>query len=371
MAESRIALAVDRGSSFGREAIHGLIPIAHRHGWKLDLIDPERGALAATLRRLRPDGVVIMISRPSQDALCARLGVPVVNIGQLCPGSTLPHVGNDDRAIGAMAAAHLLERGRRHLFAIGDASQRMQDLRIAGFRQAAHAAGCDCEVLAPALLPRRLAPAIRRLGEPAGIFAIGDGPAAWALSLLVQAGVAVPERAAVVGVDNDDLCCRLSQPELSSVAVARREIGQAAGEVLAGLLAGGKPAAVRFIAPLGLVVRASSDHWAVADPELAAACALIRARAHLHLTPDDVVAAVPLSRSTLQRRFHAAFGQTLRAAIRSARVAQARRLLVDSDDKLAAVARRAGFAHAAQLVHHFRQAEGMTPETWRRRIRNG
>lgn len=371
MASPRIALAIDLASSFGREVIQGVLPLAHQYGWTPLLADPRSDRLGRELRQLGPDGVILMLLHPAQARICLRLDVPVVNVGLLLPRISTPHVGNDDQAIGAMAAGHLLDRGCRRMIAIGSPGRRMDDLRLAGFSQAVQAAGSGCEVLEASDLNRRLPALVRGRGDATGVFAVQDRLGAQAITVLTRAGIAVPARAAVVGVDNDDIACRLSSPELSSVAVARREIGAAAAGMLASLLDGSPTGTSRFIAPLGVVVRASSDHFAVADPDLAAACACIRERAHQRIGPEEVVAAVPLSRSSLQRRFREAFGQTLREAIRAARLDRARRLLADSDLKLAAVARASGFANSAQLVHLFRQAEGITPEAWRRRLRQG
>lgn len=370
MPEVRIAVVIDRSSSYGREVILGILQVAQRLGWRIDLLSATHPHLVRALQRVHPDGVVVLAHVPAQTAACLRLGVPVVNVGHLQSGSGLLHVGNDDHAIGAMAAEHLLKRGLHTVAAIGVTRQRMDRLRIAGFRETVLAAGCTCQVFEAATFVDRLPAWMARQAQPVGIFAVHDGLGSEAIAALQHAGIAVPERAAVLGVDNDDILCRLSRPELSSVAVARREIGNAAAELLAARLAGKPVAATRFIPPLKVVVRASSDQWAVSDPELVTACAFIRAHAHRHIGPEQVVAAVPLSRSTLQRRFRQAFGQTLRTAILETRLDRARTLLVDTELKLAAIARAAGFTDAAQLIHAFRRAERTTPDLWRRRVRD-
>lgn len=373
MAATTIGIAAAFDGSFAREVALGVMAVVHRRGWAPVLLRPDPDGLRQGLARVQPAGVVLKMGSGSlaQEAVLRAAGIPAVNIGQLVAGSRLPHVGNDDRAIGVLAARHLIERGCRRLYAVGDEAVRMERLRIAGARDAARAAGLTLQRILIGEAASRLPPLIQRATGVAGVFAINDWRGAQVVMALRDAGIAIPEQAAVIGVDNEDLACRLCHPELSSVAVAQREIGSTAAELLAGMIAGGAAPGTRFLAPLGIVVRASSDGYAVADRDLGAACAFIRGNVHRRIGPEDVVAAVPLSRSSLQRRFRETFGRTLREAIREARIAHARRLLLDTDQKLAAVARAAGFANAAQLVRQFHAAEGATPEAWRRRFRHG
>jgi AraC-like DNA-binding protein len=93
----------------------------------------------------------------------------------------------------------------------------------------------------------------------------------------------------------------------------------------------------------------------------------------LRETPDDVTlahAAKKLGRSerSLQRDLQHA-GTSFRAELEAARVELARALLVDTDLKIDAVARRVGCASAAHFATLFRRGAGETPSAYRERHR--
>jgi AraC-like DNA-binding protein len=90
-------------------------------------------------------------------------------------------------------------------------------------------------------------------------------------------------------------------------------------------------------------------------------------------TPDDVTlahVAKKLGRSdrSLQRDLQQA-GSSFRAELEAARVELARALLVDTDLKIDAVARRVGCASAAHFATLFRRGAGETPSAYRERHR--
>lgn len=74
--------------------------------------------------------------------------------------------------------------------------------------------------------------------------------------------------------------------------------------------------------------------------------------------------------STLASRFRRATGMSVGAYVRQQRVELAKRLLVDSEMPVAAVARAAGFYDESHLDRCFRQLTGSTPAAYRRAARN-
>ncbi|MDM7855977.1 helix-turn-helix domain-containing protein [Cellulomonas alba] len=63
-------------------------------------------------------------------------------------------------------------------------------------------------------------------------------------------------------------------------------------------------------------------------------------------------------------------GRTVLEWLTERRMAEARRLLVDTDLPLSAIATRVGYRDPAYLGRRFRAAHGVTPERWRRAVRS-
>lgn len=84
--------------------------------------------------------------------------------------------------------------------------------------------------------------------------------------------------------------------------------------------------------------------------------------------PDRIARRLGLSVRSLQRRLRSQ-GTTLELELRRARIAEAKRLLAETDLKLAAIASETGFPTHAYFTRVFRDEVGSTPSEWRERVR--
>lgn len=100
---------------------------------------------------------------------------------------------------------------------------------------------------------------------------------------------------------------------------------------------------------------------------------LLLRRAHqlaeeaLHpLNVEELASTLGVHRATLHRAFVVGLGTTPIAWVRQRRHEHAKRLLAETDLKIAAVAQACGFADPKHFLRAFRQIEGITPATYRR-----
>ena len=84
----------------------------------------------------------------------------------------------------------------------------------------------------------------------------------------------------------------------------------------------------------------------------------------------DVLKHVPVSRRSLERRFHALFQRGLGDEIRRLHVERAEHLLATTELTMSEIADQAGFASQPQLSRVFRQNTGLTPTAYRRQARS-
>jgi LacI family transcriptional regulator len=164
----------------------------------------------------------------------------------------------------------------------------------------------------------------------------------------------------------------LSNPPLSSVEQGARAIGYQAAALLDRLMAGEKTPELRMqVEPEGLVTRRSSDFWAIADVYVSEALRFIREHACEGIQVADVVAAIAVSRSTLESHFRRAMGRTLHAEIQRVQIECARRLVATTELPLKEVAAAAGFSYVQHMTTLFRQHTGQTPAQYRKHSRSG
>jgi AraC-like DNA-binding protein len=83
------------------------------------------------------------------------------------------------------------------------------------------------------------------------------------------------------------------------------------------------------------------------------------------LTLEDVATAIGRSPTYVTAALTRATGRSAGDWITSGRMAEARRLLLHSDERIDVVAERVGYADATHFIRMFRRAHGATPAAWR------
>jgi LacI family transcriptional regulator len=328
------------------------------------------------------DGIIANFDDPTVARLVRQSKLPVVGYGggrgYDLPGTSIPYFSTNNRAIAAIAAEHLLERGFRHFAYCGYARTPINGWsaeREAAFVRFVRSRGGSCTVFADrhrsprrwAALQRALGDWLRALPKPVAVMAANDHRGRQLLDACRAHDLTVPDEVAVVGVDNDELLCRLSSPPLTSIEQGARNLGYGAAALLDALMEG-KPIRRRrlVIDPVGVVTRQSTDVLAVDDPAVARAMSFIRARACDGIKVPHVVAFTAISRSGLEARFRTVLGSTIRTAIRRVQLERARHLVTETNLPLKQVASDVGFRSVQQMTTLFKDAFGRTPATHRR-----
>jgi LacI family transcriptional regulator len=214
----------------------------------------------------------------------------------------------------------------------------------------------------------RLVEWIRSLPKPVGIFATNDLRGQHVLDACAGENIAVPEQAAVIGVDNDELLCNLCNPPLSSVIPDPEQIGYEAAKWLDRLMQGETPTVMtKEIPPQGIAVRQSSDVFAVSDPILAKALRFIRERACEGMSVQDLVDHLRVSRSWLERSFRRLLNRSPQSAIRMVQIKRCKELLLSTPLSLERIAQLTGFEHPEYMSVVFKRETGDTPGHYRAR----
>ena len=82
-------------------------------------------------------------------------------------------------------------------------------------------------------------PAIRRADGPSAVYAFNDEYAMAAIAALAQAGVAIPDRVAVLGCD-DSPAARLIRPRLTTIRLSEDGLWAELAAVLHAMVEGGE-----------------------------------------------------------------------------------------------------------------------------------
>jgi LacI family transcriptional regulator len=299
--------------------------------------------------------------------------------------SHMPVVKADDRRVMELAVEHLLERGFAHLAYCGFTDLPYSERRLKHLVSVLHERDIRCNFYqappprpnAPqreierigVLFNKELAAWLRSLPKPIGIIACNDIRGQQVLNTCREMDLAVPEDVAVIGVDNDEVLCEMSDPPMSSVELDTHKAGYEAAALLHRLVRGGAvPMEPVLIAPKAVICRQSTDTLAIADRHVAAAVRFIRLHASDGLKIKDVLDHVPLSRRLLERRFRKLLGHSPHAEIARVRIERIKQLLLGTDWPLESIARATGFAGADYMSVAFKKETHLSPGAFRSKL---
>ena len=390
-----IAVLIAPSRTYRRDLLRGIAAYARVHGpWSFYHHELAIGkTLPTQFKKWDGDGIIVHTEHVQIIEELRRMNRPIV--GQInLPTSgrrraqqhgEIAIVESDQRAVVQLAVDHLLEHGFKHFAYCGFAgASSLENLGCTYFLQYVAELGYTGSAYEGSRLSRvakiastsevhqrerAIAEWIRSLPKPVGVMGCNDRAAHQVLTACSDEGIVVPDEVAVIGVDNDDVLCELCDPPLSSVNPNARRLGYEMAALLHHLIRGeAPPAEPLLVKPLGVVARESTDVTAVNDREAAAAMRFIRHHACEGIHVSNVCRHVKLSRSTLERRFAAAFGHSSRAEIARVQLVRIKELLTGTDYTLDKIAEMTGFNYVESLCYTFKKATGQTPSEYRKTL---
>ena len=380
----RVLLLVESSRGSGRSLLRGIAHYANHHGpWSFYW---EPGGLEKVwpkLKTLDPDGIILRDVDKLEEVLA--FGIPAVVIGHGRPEVPgLVNIVTDSEAVGRMAAEHLLSCGFKHFAYCGSsergaaeapwsASRRRSfsarveraGFTVANFSLAASAHGSSWRRERAAM-----ARWLRALTKPIGLMACNDDRAGQLVEACKMGDISVPNDAGIIGVDDDDVVCGLSNPPLSSIALTFERSGYEGAAALDCLMRGiGSVSQRILVRATHVVARRSTDVVAVEDANLAKAMRFIRAHSpRENPSVEEVARQSGVSRRLLEQRFRGEFGCSILHEIRRVRTDKIAQLLMETQLPVREIADALGFADAQHFARYFRSARKISPLAYRRTL---
>jgi LacI family transcriptional regulator len=329
------------------------------------------------------DGVICYLyGQPELTTLVRGIGKPMVDLQWQVKSLHVPRVLSDNLGAGALAARHLLERGfKRFVYAAPDARGNFASReRLEGFRDTLAASGHRVTVLngRAAVKARQaasiykcadwLARQLQPIPKPFAVFCTNDDFAVEVLDACAVAEILVPEEAAIVGCDNDELICPLAAVPLTSVDLALEEVAYRGAKLLDRLMDGKRPPRHPVRVPCrGIVTRRSSDILAIEHLGVAKALRFILDR---HTDPligvADAAAAAGMSRRGLGLVFHRLVGRHVGEEIARVRLEKAMAILAAGGRSATDVAAACGYSGLKHFSRALIRATGAGPRQFMR-----
>ena len=221
---------------------------------------------ASNAKNKQVDGVILGgNARPELVSELQSRGLAVVLVNNRMAGFDIPCVVSDEYGGVRQALEHLIARGHRNIAMLaGRFSPYILNERYRAFLEIAQSHGlstdarqirlCDPAVDSAETACEEL---LARPDRPTAILAANDMLAAGAMKAARRLGLRVPEDLAVTGVDDSNIC-GLLEPELTSVHIDCRRMGELAAARLQSLMEGETDVPQVTVVPTQLRVRGSA-----------------------------------------------------------------------------------------------------------------
>lgn len=384
----QVALLLETSAEYGRGLLRGILRYSRLHGpWSLHVAPGHIDQVLPKAKSWRGTGIIARIRSPEMEKVIRSTRLPFVasSLRESRSARTWNKFGEirtDSEAIARMGAAHLLEVGLRRFAFCGFANCAWSSHREKAFLQFSKDGGYPCSAHHIALANWMQRPNwieswqheqpimvkwLRSLPKPVGLMACNDVCGREVLQACATAGLRVPDQVSVVGVDNDEMMCELSNPALSSVVLDIEKAGYNAAQLLDGLMRG-QPAGgqIVWVRPTHVATRRSSEAIIQEDALVGEALQFIREHAKRPVSVSDVTDELRVSRRTLERRFFRATGRTVLSEIMRFHLKRAKQILLETDLPCHKVAVESGFGSVKTFNRSFGRQEGTTPQNFRR-----
>lgn len=381
-----IYLLLEMSRQFTREIFHGMIRWSHIYG-PVSFITTTGGHIRRSIPQLNSTkniGLIARLTTPGVVDAVRRMKIPLVTIEpsvekyvRIKQRLQVSEIVSNSPAIAQLGFQHFRSRGFRHFGFCGLPQRIWSSNRQESFVQYVQEAGFSCFVYpipqskwntSPEKERPLLASWLRLLPKPIAIMCCNDDRGAQLIDICRENEILVPDEIAILGVDNDELLCELSNPQLSSVKLDLENVGFQAMDLLWKMISGSQSGYHRIpLDPLRIITRNSSDVVSQDDDIVNRAMRFIRTSYQIPIGVNEVARELDISRRTLERHFSDVLRCSVWEQIQIFRLEQAKRLLEETDDTVERIAQLSGFQNLKPMLRFFQMREGGTPSEYRKK----
>ena len=375
----RILLLVDCANEFDRNLLRGIVQYSKDNGpWLFYRLPPnyrnaenEERSILDWAKMWKADAIIGQWNEETADLL-KELHIPIVLQNYRHRSTTYSNLTGDYIGTGRMAATFFIERLFHNFAFFGIKGVVWSEERCKGFREEverSHGAFFVFETERDHELDRdAISQWLRNLPKPIALFCCDDSHALFISETCKIESLSIPDEISLLGVDNDELICNISDPPISSIELEVEKGGYALGRKLHQQI--NKEISGPFnvvINPIRIELRQSTEKYNIDDPYVLKMVKYIEAHAEQELRIEYLASQIPLSRRNLELKFKRAMGTSIYQYVLRCRVNRLANLLLSTNRSLADIADESGFRDYNNVSRIFRKFMGCSPLEYRQK----
>ena len=376
----KILLLTDFSSGYSRSLLRGIVRYSNEHGPWVFYRMPQYyrelygdDGVVRWAKYWKTDAIIAQLENIDLDRL-NELGIPIIIQNYKERTNKICNITGDYFGTGQMAAGFFLSRGFSNFAYYGYKDMVWSRERAVGFRSKLKDYGYTVSMLNNDSRKTEqwsfdldvVSKWLKSLPKPVALFACDDYFASQITETCKIYNIHVPNDISVLGVDNDDLLCHISNPPLSSIVLDVETGGYQAAKVLHQLM--NKEIEKAFdivIPPIRIEARQSTEKYAINDKNILKAIEYIRENYTRNISIDDIIRHLPLSRRIVEKKFKEKIGVSVYQYLLQYRIELFADLLIKTEKPLADLALLCGFDDYKNVARIFRKYKKMTPMQYR------
>lgn len=377
----KVILLIDCASEFDRKLMRGIMKYSKENGpWLFYRMKPQiysgkdrEEQVIKWAKKWNADAIIGRWNE-SKSSLLEELNIPVVLQNNRMRSSIYSNLTGDYEETGKMAAEYF-----RKKFFINYAYYGVKDIiwseeRYIGFKSEVSKGKANFFEYKeePNIEEDRgkIIEWLKQLPKGTALFCCDDAHALFITETCRMTGINVPDDIAILGVDDDDLLCEISDPPISSIQLDVEEGGyQACRQLHQRLLSkSAKPFNIS-IKPTGIRERLSTSTFNISDSHILNIIKFIGDNYTNDISISDILNIVPLSRRSVEIRFKKATGQTIYQYLITTRIEHMAYQLTTTDRSPSELAYEVGFRDLTNIFRTFKKYKGCTVSEYRRRFK--
>ena len=308
------------------------------------------------------------------------IGIPIILQNYTNRVKGISNITGDYYSTGEIAASYFLRKGFTNFAFYGTSATIWSREREDGFRTKLAAVGQKVYTYNEEKNIRYGSTAnlqalqtwLQQLPRPTVLFACDDIFALRITEVCGICGIQVPHELAVLGVDNDEILCNMSDPPLSSIVLDVKNGGyQAAKQLHAIIKDNSLPQFNIIINPIRIERRKSTEGYSVNDKLVVNVLKLIENEKNGLINIKEILNRLYVSRRVLEKHFRKEIGISTYQYIIEVRTSCFAEKLLTSDQPIMDIAFELGYEDYINLNKSFKRIYKMTPTQYRNYYKYG